>query len=120
MPSSPSRAVRSGGTWRQLPHDVPPWQTVYYSFRTGRRDGTLETVHARLRDRRRRALGRASTPSAAISASQSVKTTERGALPESRRPSAMTAASRCKGASAPAPPARRDPRLGAQGPAPRG
>src|SRR5258706_136689 len=41
--------VRSGCTWRQLPHDLPPWQTVYYYFRTWRRDGTLEALHARLR-----------------------------------------------------------------------
>lgn len=86
--------TRSGCTWRQLPHDFPPWQTVYYYFRTWRRDGTRETVHARLRERLRRARGRASTPSAALIESQSVKTTARGGLPESHRPSAPTAASR--------------------------
>jgi len=84
--------VRSGCTWRQLPHDLPPWQTVYYYFRTWRRDGTLEALHARLRERLRRTLGRATTPSAAIIESQSVKTTERGGRRESHRPSATTAA----------------------------
>jgi putative transposase len=85
--------VRSGGTWRQLPHDLPPWQTVYSYFRTWRREGPLEALHARLRERLRRTLGRATTPSAAIIDSQSVKTTERGTRggrPESRRPSATT------------------------------
>src|SRR5260221_9285702 len=50
--------TRSGCTWRQLPHDFPPWQTVYYYFRIWRRDGTLEALHTRLRKRLRRALGR--------------------------------------------------------------
>ena len=85
--------VRSGCTWRQLPHDFPPWQTVFYYFRTWRRDGTLEALHARLRERLRRTLGRATTPSAAIIDSQSVKTTARGGHRESRQPSATTAAS---------------------------
>lgn len=25
---------RSGCAWRLLPHEFPPWQTVYYYFRT--------------------------------------------------------------------------------------
>jgi transposase len=25
--------VREGGSWRALPHDLPPWQTVYNYFR---------------------------------------------------------------------------------------
>src|SRR5260370_28856402 len=93
--------VRSGCTWRQLPHDLPPWQTVYYYFRTWRRDGTLEALHARLRERLRRTLGRATTPSAAIIESQSVKTTERGGHREIRQPSATMGARR-RGAASPA------------------
>ena len=71
--------VRSGGTWRQRPHDFPPWQTVFYDVRTWRRAGTLEAVHSRLRERLRRTRGRATTPSAALIDRHSVKTTERGA-----------------------------------------
>src|SRR5258708_711926 len=50
--------VRSGCTWRQLPHDLPPWQTVYYSFRSWRRDGTLEALHARLPEPRSSTVNR--------------------------------------------------------------
>src|SRR5262245_28477812 len=53
-------------------------QTIYYYFRIWRRDGTLETLHTRLRERLRRTLGRATTPSAANIDSQSMKTSERG------------------------------------------
>jgi len=70
--------LRNGGTWRSLPHDRPPWKTVYHSFRAWRLDGTWDRVHEALRDRVRVAAGRDPSPSAAILASQSVKTTEKG------------------------------------------
>src|SRR5262249_30092986 len=37
--------LRSGCVWRLMPHDVPPWQTAYHSFRLWRMDGTWEQVH---------------------------------------------------------------------------
>ena len=37
--------VRGGCTWRLLPHDFPPWKTVYHYFRLWRIDGTWERLH---------------------------------------------------------------------------
>src|ERR687883_90983 len=36
--------LRSGCSWRMLPHDLPPWGTVHYYYRRFRRDGTLNPV----------------------------------------------------------------------------
>ncbi len=70
--------LRNGITWRALPHDFPPWRTVYHYFRAWRLDGTWERIHDALRDEVRAAAGRQASPSAAILDSQSVKTTEKG------------------------------------------
>ena len=68
--------VRSGCTWRMLPHDLPPWKTVYHYFRLWRKDGTWERINSALRVEVRVAAGREPEPSAAVIDSQSVKTTE--------------------------------------------
>ncbi len=68
--------VRGGCAWRLLPHDFPPWKTVYhYYFRLWRIDGTWQRLHEALRGRARARLGRNTQPSAGIVDSQSVKTT---------------------------------------------
>jgi len=67
--------VRSGCSWRLLPHDFPPWRSVYHCFRESRLDGTWERLHASLRERVRVGLERNPQPSAGIVDSQSVKTT---------------------------------------------
>jgi putative transposase len=72
--------LRSGCAWRMLPRDFPPFQTAYYYFRKWRKDGTWEKIHETLRDRLRVEEGREVSPSAAILDSQTVKTTEKGAL----------------------------------------
>ena len=70
--------VRSGGAWRMLPHDLPPWQTVYHYFRLWRNDGTWQLLHDLLRGDVRVAEGRHHQPSAGAIDSPSVKTTEKG------------------------------------------
>jgi putative transposase len=67
--------LRSGCAWRLLPHDFPPWKTVYHYFRKWRLDGTWERLNAQIRERLRIHLGRDPQPSAGIVDSQSVKTT---------------------------------------------
>jgi putative transposase len=69
---------RTGGQWRALPHDFPPWSTVWTYFRTWRNDGTWQRIHTTLREKTRLKQGRESTPSAAIIGSQSVKTSQKG------------------------------------------
>ena len=68
--------LRSGCAWRMLPHDLPPWQTVYGYFSTWRKEGVWETMNDALRGCVRQAAGREIEPSAAIIDSQSIKTTE--------------------------------------------
>ena len=70
--------VRSGCAWRLLPHDLPPWKTVYSQFWRWRNDGTWEKLNAALVELVRQQEGHAPQPSAAVIDSQSVKSAEGG------------------------------------------
>jgi putative transposase len=67
---------REGCTWRALPHDFPPWRTVYDYFAAWRADGTWEAVNGALRRKLRVKEGRPHTPATASLDSQTVKATE--------------------------------------------
>jgi putative transposase len=66
--------LRSGCAWRLLPHDLPPWKTVYHYFRLWRVQGLWERLHAALHADARVKMGRDPQPTAAIIDSQSIKT----------------------------------------------
>ena len=72
--------LRSGFAWRLLPHEFPPWRTVYHYFRRWRLDGVWERLTTALRRQLRERLGRDPEPSGAIVDSQSVKTTSVGGI----------------------------------------
>jgi len=69
--------VHTGCQWRELPHDFPPWQTVYGYFRGLCEAGVWETLNGHLRRGIREQADRESEPSVVIVDSQSVKTTEK-------------------------------------------
>jgi transposase len=75
--------LRTGCSWRQMPHDLPNGKTVYHSFRHWKLDGTWEKAMTALRKQVRTQMGREEEPSAALIDSQTIKTspvrgTERG------------------------------------------
>ena len=70
--------TREGCTWRALPHDFPPWKTVYNYYQDWQGDGTWDRFLTALRWRVRSAAGRDPDPRVACIDSQSVKTAAGG------------------------------------------
>jgi len=68
--------LRAGSAWRLLPHDFPPWQTVYYYLRRWQAEGVWATVNHTLLMADRERTGREASPSAAIIDSQSVRSAD--------------------------------------------
>src|SRR5947209_4859419 len=67
--------------WRLLPHDFPPWSTVYYHFRRFRLSGLWFLILKALRVAERERVGKNPQPTAAVIDSQSVKSVEESAHP---------------------------------------
>jgi putative transposase len=73
--------LKSGCHWRLLPHDFPPWSTVYYHFRRFRLGGLWSLILKALHAAERKRAGKDPQPTAAIIDSQSVKSVEESAHP---------------------------------------
>lgn len=70
--------TRTGCSWRMLPHDFPPWKTVYNTYREWAKDGTMKTIHDAFVEQVRLQEGRNLEPTAGCIDSQSVKGSAQG------------------------------------------
>jgi putative transposase len=68
---------RTGCQWEMMPHDLPPYSTVYSYFKKWQRQGIWQQMHDQIRAQLRTKLGRDEQSTVAIADSQSVKTTEK-------------------------------------------
>ena len=67
--------VRAGAAWRMMPHDLPPWHTVYPQSQRWLKAGVFDAVVQDLRAVLRVAQGRTAEPSAAIFDSRTLQST---------------------------------------------
>ena len=70
--------LRTGCSWRMLPHDLPPFRSVHWYFSLLRDAGFFEALNEVLRTEYRVAKGRNPDPSIVVIDSQAVKSTEKG------------------------------------------
>lgn len=84
--------VKTGGQWRWMPHDLPPWPVVYQQARRWLTAGVFEAMLHDLRALLRLAQGRPPEPTAALFDSQTLQST-----PESGAHAGYDGAKRKKG-----------------------
>jgi transposase len=84
--------VRTGATWRMMPHDLPPWYIVYQQTQRWLEAGCFEAMVHDLRLLLRGVKGRKGQPSAAIFDSRTLQST-----PESGAHAGYDGAKRRKG-----------------------
>jgi len=73
--------LRNGIPWRDMPHDLPPWRSVYWYFMMWRDTQVFRHINDTLRTQIRVRDGRQSEASGAVIDSQAVKSTEKGGHP---------------------------------------
>ena len=54
--------LREGCSWRALPHDLPPWQTVYNYFQHWQRLGVWQKIRKQLRYQVRERINKTDYP----------------------------------------------------------
>jgi transposase len=84
--------ARTGGQWRYLPNDLPPWHVVYHQMQRWIRAGCFETLVEDLRSLLREFAGRKPQPTAMILDSRTLQST-----PESGARGGYDGAKRRKG-----------------------
>lgn len=84
--------VRSGASWRMMPHDFPPWPAVYQQMQRWLRAGVFEAMVHDLRVLLREYAGRKGQPSAVVLDSRTLQST-----PESGARAGYDGAKRRKG-----------------------
>lgn len=84
--------ARTGASWRMMPHDLPPWATVYQQYQRWLKAGVFEQMAHDLRALLRELAGRKPTPTAAILDSRTLQST-----PESGGRAGYDGAKRKKG-----------------------
>jgi transposase len=85
--------VRTGASWRMMPHDFPPWPAVYQQWQRWVRAGCFEALVHDLRVLLRERAGRAAQPTAMVLDSRTLQST-----PESGARAGYDGAKRRKGA----------------------
>jgi transposase len=85
--------VRTGAAWRLMPHDLPPWYTVYQQSQRWLKAGVFEALVHDVRELLRLAQGRAEQPTAVIFDSRTLQST-----PESGTRAGYDGAKRRRGA----------------------
>jgi len=88
--------VRTGASWRMMPHDLPPWYSVYQQTQRWLQAGCFEAIVHDLRLLLRGVKGRKGQPSAAIFDSRTLQST-----PESGHRAGYDGAKRRKGSTVP-------------------
>src|SRR5262249_34320273 len=90
--------LSTGCQWRAMPKDLPPRSTLFDYLDLWSYDGTLDRIHHSLYVARREAAEPVTSPTAAIGASQSVKSAANRGAASIRM--AMTRAKRSRARSA--------------------
>jgi len=66
--------AKNGCTWQNLPHDLPPYSTVYFYFQRWTKTGVIAEINHQISEQVRLVDGREATPSLVSLDSQSIKT----------------------------------------------